>query len=151
MTRPHNNRASVHDESPPSLAVANPLCARDPALFTLCAEHRERCISLLLRMTAATDLHEPDLIGPPPHYSMHQVKSCAQVFDVLSKPTWTQYDLDRFEAYFPWAWRGELFGDCAEEARHRIRQAAEDAQAEIGVLREHSAVGGPRGMTANGL
>jgi hypothetical protein len=150
MTRLSVNRTSVRDEPPP-LTVVNPLCARDPALFSACANHRDHCISLLLRMTAADDLHASDLLGPPPHYTLNQVKSCAQVFDVLSKPGWTQYDLDRFEAYSPWAWRSELFADCADQARHRIREAAEDARAEIALLSDTPAVGRPRGMKPRGL
>jgi len=102
-------------------------------------------------MTAAADLPEPDLIGPLPHYTINQVKSCAQVFDVLGKPAWTQYDLDRFEAHSPWAYRSELFGDRTEEARHRIRQAADDAHAQIAVRHERSTIGGPRGMSLHGL
>jgi hypothetical protein len=117
------------DEREPS--VANPLCLREPELFALCAEHRERCLRLLLNCHAAKDLHEPHLLGNLPHYDINELKSCVQVFDVLSRPRWTQADLDIFEGYFPCAWRGELFGDCAEEARHRIRKAFEDGQREI--------------------
>ncbi len=130
MSRPFSS-SSPHRDKQPQLAVANPLIARDPVLFSTCAEHRERCLDLLLAAMAATDMHEPDQMGPPPHYTLNQVKSCVQVFDVLCKPVWTQHDLDRFEAYSPWAWKGELFGDLAEEARHRIRSAVEDAQEQM--------------------
>jgi len=130
MTRRYAISADLDDREQ-SLTVDNPLCLRDPPLFAACAEHRERCLRLLLAWHAACDLHEPHLLGAPPHYDVYEVKSCVQVFDVLSRPKWTQADLDILEGYSPWAFRGELFGECAEEARHRIRKAIEDAEQEL--------------------
>lgn len=122
------------DDDEKTLTVENPLCLRDPELFALCSVHRERCLRLLLAGHAARDLHEPHLLGPRPHYDLNELKSCVQVFDVLSRPSWTQADLDILEGYSPWAFRSELFGDCAEEARHRIRKAIEDAGEEMSRL-----------------
>jgi hypothetical protein len=131
MTRPA--LLSANDEREHSLTVENPLCVRDPELFAACAEHRERCLRRLLNWHAARDLHEPHLLGDPPHYDINEMRSCVQVFDVLSRPQWTKADLDIFEGYFPWAWKGQggLFGDCAEEARHRLRKAVEDGREEM--------------------
>jgi hypothetical protein len=50
MTSPLTVRTKVPQETKQPPSVDNPLAERDPELMRLCAEQRDRCLDIFLRM-----------------------------------------------------------------------------------------------------
>jgi hypothetical protein len=64
------------------------------------------------------------------------VKATAQVLRVLTRESWDETDLQRFDAYWRDAARSELFGGEFEDAR-RITHCVEAGRRELLALRHN--------------
>jgi hypothetical protein len=123
-------------DSPPS--TPNPLKERDPELFKEIGDFRARFEEILL------DKLDNVLDGPRHWDRGHflprdDVRAIARAVRVLTSDSWTEDQLDQFDASWRDAMRSEFFAEAWESNRFRIENAVHTARAR---LIETSVVGG---------
>lgn len=113
------------DLLPAPAPVPNPLVGREPELASRLAGFLPAAADHLLNALVARDGRAGD--PRPPAHPVEDALAVVVVLRVLAKPAWTRADVAEFDAYWPAAWRSDLFGDEFEEARFRIQGAVAEA------------------------
>jgi hypothetical protein len=116
------------------ICTSNQLKERHPDKFKEVQEFRARFEEMLLAKLE-------DVIGNPRfpdrgHFLPREdARAIAHVLEVLTRDSWTEYDLNQFSANWREAMRSDLFAEAFESIRFRIENAIGLARARLAEFR----------------
>ena len=108
-------------------SMPNLLKERDPELVKELSAFRSRLGDLLLDKLDAV-LDDPLFRDRGKFLPLEDLRPIAHILRILTKDSWTEEDLDLFDASWRDACRSDLFGDEFESSRHCIKIATESAR-----------------------